>query len=301
MVQSASPDVAILEGLRKAVQALPARLPLTGPGGAFPVGVKGKALANSAIDQGYLTSKKEKVKTGSRSKTVEYALITEKGMIHVATADSPKAALEALVPAVQSLGKQPDAPNPQAFRAELAQATESCMNAIRTSFEKLEGQVLKALTPHFARFEGELSQALPVSSPVVDSGSVLRALQHALDRVKSPDLHAAAPAHPTEPPATNPSIVSARGLEEDLVAFVDSWMQEKTVGCQFDVLWNHLKGRHPHLTIGGFQDALRHLYDASRIRLSGWPRMHDDMPQPQLALFISSKVMYYAQPTHPNG
>jgi hypothetical protein len=286
MDQSATSDKAILDGLRKAVQALPAPLPLSGAGGVFPGGVKGKSLATRAIDQGYLTSKKEKVKAGNRSKTVEYALVTEKGVRHVVDADDPKTALEALLPAVQSLGKQPDAPNPQAFRAELAHATETCVNAIKESFARLEGQVLKAL---------------PASSaPAVGAGAILHALQSALQRVAAPVIPAAAATPPAADPAAKHSVAPARGLEEAIVAFVDGWAKEKTVGCQFDVLWNYLQKQHPNLSIGAFQDALRTLHRAGRIGLSGWPRMHDDMPRPELALFISSKVMYYAHPARPN-
>jgi len=65
--------------------------------------------------------------------------------------------------------------------------------------------------------------------------------------------------------------------------------------------WNYLKEWHPQLTPGAFQDALRKLYDAGRLRLGGWPRMLDDIPQPQLAFFVSSTVMYYAHPAHPIG
>ena len=51
----------------------------------------------------------------------------------------------------------------------------------------------------------------------------------------------------------------------------------KTVGCQFDDLWNHLQKRHPDLTIGAFQDALRKLHNAGRIR--GW-RLGTDARRP---------------------
>jgi hypothetical protein len=250
----------------------------------FPGGAKGKELAENAISQGFLTSKEEKVKSGKSTKKVVYGLLTEKGIRRVVDADSPKAALEALLSAMQALSRHPDPPKPEAFRAELTRATETCVNAIKEAFANLQGEVVKALTPP--------------SAAAVDPRPVLNALQHALERVQ-------APVRPTVPSATepspNPPPFSNPALEEAIVAFVNSWAKEKTVGCQFDVLWNHLKGRHPELTVGAFQDALRKLHEAGRIRLGGWARMLDDIPQPQLAFFVSSKVMYYAQPSHANG
>lgn len=97
-------------------------------------------------------------------------------------------------------------------------------------------------------------------------------------------------------PTTGPS-----GIEEAIVAFVNRWAEKKTVGCQFNVMWEEMKKTHPQMTIGTFQDALRKLSEAGRVRLGGWPRMLDDMPQPQLAFFVSSKVMYYAHPGEVKG
>jgi hypothetical protein len=77
---------------------------------------------------------------------------------------------------------------------------------------------------------------------------------------------------------------------------VDQSARERTVGCDFSELYDALDRSHPTLTIGVFHDTLRALDDANRIRLSGWSRMLDDMPRPELALFVSHKVMYYAQP-----
>jgi hypothetical protein len=245
----------------------------------FPGGPKGKVLADLAIAQGSLFSKEEKVKKGKASKKVVYGILTEKGLRRVMDADSPKAALEALVPAVQALGKQPPPPNPDAFRTELAKATQTCVGAIQEAFTKLQSAVLTALAPP--------------SGPPLDPGMVLNSLRRALERVE------AAP-NPRLPPTPLANAADS-GLEEAIVAFVQNWASVKSVGCQFDVVWKHLKDQQPNLTVGGFQDALRKLSDAGRIRLGGWPRMLDDLPQPELALFVSSKVMYYAHPAQANG
>jgi hypothetical protein len=269
-------------------------MPLNGTGGLFQGGAKGTELAATALAEGLLTLKEERVKSGKGWKTLKSGVLTDKGIRRVVEADSPKAALEALLPPLQALGKQPDPPNPDTFRTELSKAAGECVSAIKEAFGKLEGDVLKALSQ---------------SRPVVDPAVVLNALRHALERVKAPVLPSlpSAPAGPgPTPPApvvqmSPPSAVSPQALEEAMVRAVNAWAKEKTVGCQFDVLWKRLKDQHPDLTIGVFQDALRTLHNAGRLRLSGWPRMLDDMPQPELALFVSSKVMYHAHPAPANG
>src|SRR5206468_4276074 len=55
VAKTISPDEAVHAGLQKAVEALPATLSLSGPGGVFPGGAKGKQLADLAIAQGFLT------------------------------------------------------------------------------------------------------------------------------------------------------------------------------------------------------------------------------------------------------
>jgi hypothetical protein len=284
MAKLVSLDEAILAGLRKAVRALPANLIMYGTKGVFASRGEGPLHAQTAIERGFLIAKKETDKTGKKPKTVEYAIITEKGFQHVADADGPKAVLEALLPAVQVLGKAPNSPDPAAFRSELERATETCVNVIRESFGKLEGAVLKALSPPTA--------------PAANSGMILQALHRALERVKSP-VPIVTPAAP--PPIANPTDQTLAALDSEILTFLGNWSKEKSVGCQFDVLWNHLLTRHPQLSTGTFQDALRGLYEANRIRLTGWPRMHDEIPLPQLAFFVSSKVMYYAHPAHTSG
>jgi hypothetical protein len=292
VAKAISPEDAVLAALRKAVAALPAALPLSGTGGLFPGGPKGPDLAGLADAQGLITKREEKPKKG---KPKVYGVITEKGIRRVLDADNPKTVLEALLPAVQALGKQPDPPNPDTFRTELARATETCVNAvaetcaraIKATFDKLEGEIGKALAPAVTR--------------APDSGPLLNALRGALERVEAPKPPAVPSPAPAVVPGTSPHADSTPALEEAVLAFVKAWAREKTVGCQFDDLWKHLEARHPRLTIGSFHDALRRLHDAGRVRLGGWARMLDDMPKPELALFVSSKVMYYVQPVHTTG
>lgn len=273
MPNNESSEDAILNLLRTAMTKLPDSLPATGKEGLFSGGAKGKALSEQAIAEGYLRLETVIVQQGRSKKKVVRAVILDKGIQKVIQTDSPKAALEALQPAVRALSER-STPDINAFRAELDQATQSCLEAIKTAFTGLQDSVLKVIQP-------------ASTHPAVNLQVVGSALQDALNRVK-----------PVVVPASSaPQSAEVRtDIGREIGDFVDAWVKEKAVGCAFDDLWNHLKGRHPHLTVGEFQDALRKLHDANRIRLGGWPRMLDDLPKPELALFVSSKVMYYAQP-----
>lgn len=282
MAKSAASDpAAILAGLRK---ALAGPLPLTGEGEAALFSPRGgKALANAAIEQGLLVSSKVKEKIAGKTKTIERGELTQSGRRYVLDADNPKAVLEALLPAVRELA----APQPPVEKEKL---TPEHQRTLEKSFAALRDTLTRSFDRLEQQLEKVLADAAPASRPT-DPAALFEALQTALRRVEAPPQVAALP-----------NTVSAkRPLEEDIVSFVNAWVEDKTVGCQFDVLWDHLQARLTDLTIGAFQDALRNLHRAGRIRLSGWPRMLDDLPQPNLALFISSKVMYYAQRGHPDS
>src|SRR5262249_49490904 len=100
----------------------------------------------------------------------------------------------------------------------------------------------------------------------------------------------AAPAHTPAPPVE---------MEEDTGSFVPALKKKKRGGCALDRPFQHLKGQAYALTAGAFFDILRHLDEQHRIRLTGWGDSPDRMQDPKLALFISSKVMYYAEYSGP--
>jgi hypothetical protein len=166
-----SSEEAILNALRKAIAELPNSLPIVGKDGLFPGGAKGKELYEQAVSSGYLRVSEEKVKSGSRSKKVLKGLILEQGIQKVIQTDSPKAALEALLPALQSLGKRPPPPDIEAFRQELNRATKTCLDAMTAAFSKLESDVLKTIEPSLVQ-------------PAVTPEAVISAVQQAIERVK---------------------------------------------------------------------------------------------------------------------
>jgi hypothetical protein len=293
-------DPALLAGLRKAfASAEPCPLKGAGERPLFPGGQKGTQLAEAAQRHEFLTVRKIQVPSGRRSKSVEVGELTDKGRRAVLEADSPNALLEALLPTVQALAdRKPDEPDLTALRSECDKATRACVSAIEKAFgalqksvqaagEKLEQAVVKAAAAAASR------PAAPV-----DGAPLLGALRAAIEKSTA----ALSEAHngPRNPPSSVPA-APAEELDGAIVAAVDDWVRDHPVGCPFDALWERLRPRRPGLSIGAFHDALRRLADAGRLRLSGWPKMLDDMPAPQLALFVSSKVMYYAHPIRSAG
>lgn len=104
----------------------------------------------------------------------------------------------------------------------------------------------------------------------------------------------ATPAPVTTPAATSPT--RDDNLASDIVEIVTGWRRERHGGCPLDELYPRLAARHPSLTPGRFHDALRDLHQSGAITLTGWAKSLFELPRPELALFISDKVMYYANP-----
>ena len=73
------------------------------------------------------------------------------------------------------------------------------------------------------------------------------------------------------------------------------WEKGTAGDCPLPELYGYLRQRHAELSIGDYQDALRQLHDRGRIRLSGWAGPLDDIPNPDLAMFVAHMVMYYAR------
>jgi hypothetical protein len=89
--------------------------------------------------------------------------------------------------------------------------------------------------------------------------------------------------------------------EASAVEFVRTWRLERGQDCPFPTLYDHLKTIDAALSIGAFQDFLRSMRERDRLRLTGWAGPLDAMPHPELALFVSSKVMFYAHVPNPSA
>lgn len=203
--RASGPDpAAVLDGLRK---ALAGPKPLLGKDDAlFPSAAKGKALAQAAIDQGYLITRTETMPPSGRQKKGKEVLVaelTEKGRQHVMEVDSPKSVLQALLPAVQALAAGPtQQPKTDEFRPELEKATQTCVKAIEGAFANLQ----KTVEGAFAKLQEAIVKALPAPTPraSLDPGPILSALQAALARVQVPTGATVAPSSPP-PPAHRPT------------------------------------------------------------------------------------------------
>lgn len=242
--------------------------------GIFPSGQKGKALAERALAEGYLTRKEERVKSGRSTTTQVYGVITEKGLQAFVSLTSPKDALTALVPAVTKLGNA-SAIDPAKIVTAIETATAKCVGTINTAFAAMREDVLQAVNS--------------AGGPAIAPGPILAALTTALGRVE------AAPPAPAVPavPSTDPARVA-----DAIVEFVTNWARERTVGPPFDAIMKHLRGQFPHITPGEFHDVLRRLASANppRLKLSVWSKTIHELPEPELALFIKHTVTYYAHP-----
>ena len=83
-------------------------------------------------------------------------------------------------------------------------------------------------------------------------------------------------------------------VKEEIESFLRAWQEERGADCPLPALYRHLKTRAHDLTVGAFHDILRSLHASGQLRLTGWGGTLDEMPEPELTLFVSNKVMYYA-------
>jgi hypothetical protein len=130
----------------------------------------------------------------------------------VLNADSPKAILEALLPAVSALAaSRPPQPPADSVRPELERATQAWVKALDDGFAKLR----KSLETAFAKLEQAVLKAVPApaSGPAVDPGPVLAGLQAALARVS---LHPAAPPQGLTAPLPAAQVPSVGSLPEQV-------------------------------------------------------------------------------------
>lgn len=329
---SVSPESQMLAELSRLMSKGP--LPYQKSGGVFSAKSL-QHLGEKARNEGLIQTEERQIRSGRRSSKVVYATITPAGIQRVLEANSPKAALETLVPLVQRLA-QPQPENQVNLAAEVQQAFQANARAFETAedtvqkindaikrsldefknsldkaVEKVEKSFTKALPKDFPKsFESSfktivdtVTRAAETNSagkrPELDINPVLAALKAAAERVQLPAMPAPATVQPT-PPAiettTSGHAIDSKTIGDAIVAIVNQHAALTTVGLPFDELYKQLTKIYPDLTIGQFHDALRLIHQADRIRLGGWPRMLEEMPDPELALFIRSKVIYYAKP-----
>ena len=95
-----------------------------------------------------------------------------------------------------------------------------------------------------------------------------------------------------------PPDIDMKSFADDLAGAVGRAASATTVGGTMADLYDAV-GRKYGLDKHDFLRAALAAHRAGDVRLSGWPRMVDEIPDPELAPLVSSKIMWFAQP--PSG
>jgi hypothetical protein len=264
-------ESALAEALLKAPSDEP--MPQTGKQGIFPTTKPGKTLLQQALALGYVEeceapppppSKGKKAPARSR-KTVPHARVTAKGREWALQKTSPKNALELLVSTLQGVASSGGGVSQEAMSELQAQ-----LGDIQASLSRVSQLTQEAVTRH-------RQETNRLSETVREAMSVARRLT-----VDMPP-----------PPPTMAQATTTVQIDPEILAFVRTWQQQRGAGCPLPDLYAHLKSRFPELTIGKFHDRLRALHDKHEVRLSGMSGSLDTLREPETALLVSSKVMYY--------
>jgi hypothetical protein len=236
--------------------------------GLFPGGAKGKALAAAARDRGLIEFCPDPDAPPPKGKgkppKLTHVRLTSTGREQVLRRLSPRAALEALHRLLES--RRPVPPTADGSSTFAAQVAE-----LRAAVDRLHA----GLTSEADRQRAEAAEWRQLLG--VLEGKVREAVDQ------------------TRALATPPSPDADR-LGDETVRFVEAWSRDRGYGCRLDELKAHLDALAPGLSVGAFHDLLRRLHDAGRVRLGGWGQTLDEIPRPELALFVSHKVMYHAYP-----
>jgi hypothetical protein len=234
--------------------------------GLFPGGKAGQPLLERALTLELVEKCAGPPPTGKKKAAATPLIrVTAKGRDWALQQLKPREALEGLHAVFR---KQSELLRPAGAEVETIQ---SQLGVLQHSFE----QVQQAIRSASSRREQELAGL----------GANLRAVLSALERLTADGASVPASAHPP--------------LNVEVESFVRRWQQERHVDCPLPELYHHLCKHSPRLSIGAFHDLLRDLHNNGRVRLGGWSGPLDRLPEPELALFISSKVMYDAHvPSH---
>jgi hypothetical protein len=175
--------------------------------------------------------------------------------------------------------------DPEAYRAALQEATTTWSKTVAEGFASLQDKFDKAVS----NLGQAVTAALPSARAQVDPKPILDAFRGALERCAQQ-----APPQRESPPPPD----TRAELESDIVAFVDKHGGEQGRGARFNELMDHLRPKYPALSVGQFHDVLRTLHQTKRIALGGWDASTDDLPDPSLAFYNSTQLVYHANPAH---
>jgi hypothetical protein len=234
--------------------------------GLFPGGKGGQALLERALTLELVERCAAPPPTGKKkAAAAPLVRVTPKGRDWALQQLKPREALEGLHAIFRN---QNELLRPGGAELETIQ---SQLGVLQQSFE----QVQQAIARASSRREQELAGL----------GATVRVVLSILGQLTAEGASVPAPAHPA--------------VDAEAESFVRRWQQERHTDCPLPDLYHHLCKHSPGLSIGAFHDLLRDLHRTGRVRLGGWSGPLDRLPEPELALFISSKVMYDAHvPSH---
>jgi hypothetical protein len=253
-------------------------LPLQSAGkspGIFPSGATGKPVADEALNRG-LVEQVQATPPAKGKKPRPLFAITALGQQFVLDRDSPKEALEGIQVALRELTTQFVNNQPSGDRTDLLQGLNTLLDR---HFQEIQ---LAVKTVVAEAGKAERLQARRVE----DVHRVIQLVEKAVEGL-------------AKQPPLRPVPVMPRSDDtwtHEVEPYLHARRENRTPGdCPIPELFDALKKRHATLTVGSFHDGLRRLHDANQIRLGGWSGPLENLPQPNLAMLVAHKVMYYAR------
>ena len=135
-----------------------------------------------------------------------------------------------------------------------------------------------------------------------DIEEIMRRLTSATTPGPSPPLSPAEDGLPTR--ATAAARGNGRGAVQpeefdwldEVVGMVDEQQRRNAYQrLTLPEIYEKLRSRHPELSLGQYQDGLRQLHEAKRIRLGPYTQALATLPDPRNALYLDREVKYYAE------
>lgn len=253
----------------------------------FPRGKKGKALSRQAVERGWLATSVERRQGPKRTVAVELGKLTEAGLRYIEEADSPKAVLEALSPAVQELVR---AHHEQAslLQSELARASEMCVASIREAFAHMERTILSAVASQ--------------TRPAVDGATLLAAVSRVVERLASQrdratesELRAAEETAATPRPPSSAGRNRAGVLRAALRESYDElclYEEFRDGFVEIPRLYHEARTRIPDLTVRQFHAAIEALSRDGTVELHKLNEVAK-AKEPELAISTNDRLYYF--------
>ncbi len=98
------------------------------------------------------------------------------------------------------------------------------------------------------------------------------------------------------PPASPPASTTAAAWGDEVVRMaMEQRHRNPFQRLTLPQVFEQLRAKHPHLTLGQFHDGLRRLQDEKRIRLGPFTQALATLDDPRNALFLDREVKYYVE------